>query len=76
MSISKIPTKSAAPRSFQDPAVERRKICSLLTRPLGLLGWETLEPVLLAALTTSAVAFDLSLVLPIKLRSHLTCPSF
>ena len=52
MSIRKIPTKPAALRSFQDPAVKHRKICSLLTRPLGLLGWETLEPVLLAALTT------------------------
>jgi MoxR-like ATPase len=52
MSICKIPTKPAAHRSFQDPAVKHRKICSLLTRPLGLLGWETLEPVLLAALTT------------------------
>jgi MoxR-like ATPase len=52
MSIRKIPTKSAALRSSEDPAVEHRKICSLLTRPLGLLGWETLEPVLLAALTT------------------------
>jgi hypothetical protein len=28
--------------------IKHRKICSLLTRPLGLLGWETLEPVLLA----------------------------
>ena len=52
MSNRKIPTKPAALRSFQDPAVKHRKICSLLTRPLGLLGWETLEPVLLAALTT------------------------
>ncbi len=52
MSIRKISTKPAALRSLQDPAVERRKICSLLTHPLGLLGWETLEPVLLAALTT------------------------
>ena len=34
------------------PAVKHRKIRSLLTRPLGLLGWERLEPVLLAALTT------------------------
>ena len=53
MSIRKIPTKSAAAAgSCQDPAAEHPKICSLLTRPLGLLGWETLEPVLLAALTT------------------------
>jgi MoxR-like ATPase len=52
MSIRKIPTKPAALRSFEEPAVKRRKICSLLTRPLGLFGWETLEPVLLAALTT------------------------
>ena len=49
MSIHKT---SAVLRSFQHPAVEHRTICSLLTRPLGLLGWETLEPVLLAALTT------------------------
>ena len=34
------------------PAIKHRKIRSLLTRPLGLLGWERLEPVLLAALTT------------------------
>ena len=52
MSIRKIPAKPAALRSFQDPAVKQCKICSLLTRPLGLLGWETLESVLLAALTT------------------------
>src|SRR3984957_4449501 len=52
MSIRKIPTKPAAPGSFRRPAVQRRKIRSLLTRPLGLLGWETLEPVLLAALAT------------------------
>jgi MoxR-like ATPase len=52
MSIRKIPTKPAVLRSCQGPAVKQRTICSLLTRPLGLLGWETLEPVLLAALTT------------------------
>ena len=52
MSIRKIPTKPAAVPSCQGPALKQRKICSLLTRPLGLLGWETLEPVLLAALTT------------------------
>jgi MoxR-like ATPase len=52
MSIRKIPTKPAALRSCQHRAVKQRKIYSLLTRPLGLLGWETLEPVLLAALTT------------------------
>jgi MoxR-like ATPase len=52
MSIRKIPTKSAAAGSCQDPAAVDPKICSLLTRPLGLLGWERLEPVLLAALTT------------------------
>jgi hypothetical protein len=51
MSIRKIPTRSAA-SSCQDSAAVHPKICSLLTRPLGLLGWETLEPVLLAALTT------------------------
>ena len=38
--------------SAPHPAVKHRKIRSLLTRPLGLLGWEKLEPVLLAALTT------------------------
>src|SRR5271157_437397 len=52
MSNHKTPTKPAASRSLPHPAVKDRKICSLLTRPLGLLGWETLEPVLLAALTT------------------------
>src|SRR6478752_5543197 len=52
MSTRKTPTKSAAAGSCQDPAAVDPKICSLLTRPLGLLGWETLEPVLLAALTT------------------------
>jgi MoxR-like ATPase len=52
MSIRNTPTKPAALRSCQYPTVKQRKICSLLTRPLGLLGWETLEPVLLAALTT------------------------
>jgi MoxR-like ATPase len=48
MSIRKTPANLAAPH----PAVKHRKICSLLTRPLGLLGWERLEPVLLAALVT------------------------
>jgi MoxR-like ATPase len=52
MSNRKIPAKPALPASFQLPKIEARKIRSLLTRPLGLLGWETLEPVLLAALTT------------------------
>jgi hypothetical protein len=52
MSTRKIPTRPAALRSFQGPAAKPRKICSLLTRPLGLLGWDTLEPVPLAGLTT------------------------
>ena len=52
MSNRKISTKPAASCSLPHPAVKDRKICSLLTRPLGLLGWESLEPVLLAALTT------------------------
>ena len=48
MSTRKSPAKSAEVRS----AVRHRKIRSLLTRPLGLLGWQKLEAVLLAALTT------------------------
>src|ERR1700692_5073032 len=52
MSKRRTPTKSAASRSLPHAAVKDRKICSLLTRPLGLLGWETLEPVLMGALTT------------------------
>jgi MoxR-like ATPase len=52
MSTHKIPIKRAALPAFQDPAVRHWKTWSLLTRPLGLFGWETLEPVLLAALTT------------------------
>src|SRR6476659_6253552 len=52
MSPRKSTAKSAEPRSAASPAVKHRKIRSLLTRPLGLLGWERLEPVLLAALTT------------------------
>jgi hypothetical protein len=52
MSTRKNPAKPVEPRSAPHPAVRHRKIRSLLTRPLGLLGWERLEPVLLAALTT------------------------
>jgi hypothetical protein len=52
MSTRKTPTKAAESRSAPRSAVKHRKIRSLLTRPLGLLGWERLEPVLLAALTT------------------------
>jgi MoxR-like ATPase len=52
MSIPTIQTKPAAPSFVRHPAVKHRKVRSLLTGPLGLLGWETLEPVLLAALTT------------------------
>jgi MoxR-like ATPase len=53
MSTHKTPPKSSEHRSAaQRPAAKDRKILSLLTRPLGLLGWEKLEPVLLAALTT------------------------
>ena len=52
MSTRKTPAKSVRSRSAAHPAVKHRKIRSLLTRPLGLLGWERLEPVLLAALTT------------------------
>ena len=37
---------------FPPRAGKPREIPSLLTRPLGLLGWEKLEPVLLAALAT------------------------
>ena len=51
MSILKTPAKPAGARTASS-AVKHRKIRSLLTRPLGLLGWEKLEPVLLAALTT------------------------
>ena len=51
MSTRKTPAKSSRSRAAS-PAVKHRKIRSLLTRPLGLLGWERLEPVLLAALTT------------------------
>ena len=53
MSIRKTPAKLAAPRLFRPPEVKPGKSRSLLTRPLGLFGWEALEPVLLAALTTS-----------------------
>ena len=49
MSTRKAPAKS---RADSPPKVNRRKIPSLLTRPLGLFGWEQLEPVLLAALAT------------------------
>jgi MoxR-like ATPase len=52
MSTRKNPAKPVEPRSAPHPAVRHRKIRSLLTRPLGLLGWERLEPVLLAALAT------------------------
>ena len=52
MSTHKTPAKSAEPSFAPRSAVKHRKIHSLLTRPLGLLGWERLEPVLLAALTT------------------------
>ena len=51
MSTRKTPAKPCESRATS-PAVKHRKIRSLLTRPLGLLGWERLEPVLLAALTT------------------------
>ena len=51
MSTRKSPAKTNASKAAS-PAVKHRKIRSLLTRPLGLLGWERLEPVLLAALTT------------------------
>jgi MoxR-like ATPase len=54
MSTRKSPAKSAQSRVVSPPrAGKPRQIRSLLTRPLGLLGWERLEPVLLAALTTS-----------------------
>jgi MoxR-like ATPase len=51
MSTRKSPPNSCESRAAS-PAVKHCKIRSLLTRPLGLLGWERLEPVLLAALTT------------------------
>jgi MoxR-like ATPase len=51
MSTRKTSAKSSR-SSDASPAVKHRKIRSLLTRPLGLLGWERLEPVLLAARTT------------------------
>ena len=51
MSTRKTPAKPNRSRAAS-PAVKHRRIRSLLTRPLGLLGWEKLEPVLLAALTT------------------------
>jgi MoxR-like ATPase len=51
MSTRKTSAKSSR-SSAASPAVKHRKIRSLLTRPLGLLGWERLEPVLLAARTT------------------------
>ena len=44
----KTSTKKATKRS---PAADP-KVSTLLTKPLGLLGWEKLEPVLLAALAT------------------------
>jgi MoxR-like ATPase len=52
MSTRKTPTKPCQSRCASHPAVKRCRVRSLLTRPLGLLGWERLEPVLLAALTT------------------------
>jgi AAA domain (dynein-related subfamily) len=52
MSTRKRPPKAGLSNAVAHPAVKNRKIRSLLTRPLGLLGWEKLEPVLLAALTT------------------------
>jgi MoxR-like ATPase len=53
MSTRKIPAKSVQFRADSPPrAGKPREIPSLLTRPLGLLGWHKLEPVLLAALTT------------------------
>ena len=51
MSTRKFPAKTNTSKAAS-PAIKHRKIRSLLTRPLGLLGWEKLEPVLLAALTT------------------------
>ena len=50
--MSALKTVSKSANSLSEPAAKRRRVCSLLTRPLGLLGWERLEPVLLAALTT------------------------
>ena len=52
MSTRKTPAKSAPSHAGSPPKGNRRRIPSLLTRPLGLLGWEKLEPVLLAALAT------------------------
>jgi hypothetical protein len=51
MSTRKAFPKPARSRSASRSAVKHRKIRSLLTL-LGLLGWERLEPELLAALTT------------------------
>ena len=52
MSTRKRPPKTGLSHAVAHPAVKHARIRSLLTRPLGLLGWEKLEPVLLAALTT------------------------
>ena len=51
MSTRKTPAKPSRSNAAS-PAVRHSKNRSMLTRPLGLLGWERLEPVLLAALTT------------------------
>ena len=53
MSTLKTIAKPASfPFQFLQSSGQTPPIRSLLTRPLGLLGWERLEPVLLAALTT------------------------
>ena len=53
MSTRRRPPKTGLSHAAPHPAVKHGKIRSLLIRPLGLLGWEKLEAVLLAALTTN-----------------------
>lgn len=53
--MAKLPSMKKTPPAKVPPAetpLALTKAASLLTKPLGLLGWDQLEPVLLAALAT------------------------